>query len=69
MPEIASHGGATPEVTAPEVTPQPAPADKAPESPMSQEDIDATQAPLIEHLIELRQRLIYCLIGFVAAFA
>ena len=36
---------------------------------MSQEDIDATQAPLIEHLIELRQRLIYCLIGFVAAFA
>src|SRR3954453_13444377 len=36
---------------------------------MSQEDIDATQAPLIEHLIELRKRLIYCLIGFVAAFA
>ena len=36
---------------------------------MTQEDIDATQAPLIEHLIELRQRLIYCLIGFVAAFA
>src|SRR5262245_33605871 len=36
---------------------------------MTQEDIDATQAPLIEHLIELRQRLIYCLIGFVGAFA
>lgn len=35
---------------------------------MTQEDIDATQAPLIEHLIELRQRLIYCLIGFVIAF-
>ena len=36
---------------------------------MTQEDIDSTQAPLIEHLIELRQRLIYCLIGFVGAFA
>jgi sec-independent protein translocase protein TatC len=35
---------------------------------MSQEDIDATQAPLIEHLMELRRRLIYCLIGFVGAF-
>ena len=35
---------------------------------MTQEDIDSTQAPLIEHLIELRQRLIYCLIGFVGAF-
>lgn len=35
---------------------------------MSQEDIDSTQAPLIEHLIELRSRLIKSLIGFVLAF-
>ena len=40
---------------------------------MTQEDIDKSEAPLIDHLIELRQRLIYCVIGvviaFVAAFA
>jgi sec-independent protein translocase protein TatC len=35
---------------------------------MTQEDIDATEAPLIDHLIELRTRLIYCVIGFIAAF-
>jgi sec-independent protein translocase protein TatC len=35
---------------------------------MTQADIDATEAPLIEHLIELRRRLIYCVIGFVIAF-
>ena len=35
---------------------------------MSQEDIDATEAPLIEHLIELRRRLMYCILGFIAAF-
>ncbi|MBI2718901.1 MAG: twin-arginine translocase subunit TatC [Rhizobiales bacterium] len=35
---------------------------------MTQQDIDATEAPLIEHLIELRRRLIYCVIGFIAAF-
>lgn len=33
-----------------------------------QEDIDASKAPLIDHLIELRQRLIYALIGFALAF-
>jgi sec-independent protein translocase protein TatC len=33
-----------------------------------QDDIDASKAPLLEHLIELRQRLIYSLIGFVIAF-
>src|SRR5271157_1769461 len=33
-----------------------------------EEDIDQTKAPLIEHLIELRRRLIYCVITFVAAF-
>lgn len=36
---------------------------------MTQQDIDATEAPLIEHLIELRTRLIYCIVGFVLAFA
>ena len=36
---------------------------------MTQEDIDATKAPLIEHLIELRGRLIKALIAFAIAFA
>ncbi len=35
---------------------------------MTQEDIDATKAPLIEHLIELRSRLIQALGAFLAAF-
>lgn len=35
---------------------------------MTQQDIDATEAPLIEHLIELRSRLIWCVIGFIVAF-
>ena len=35
---------------------------------MSQSEIDASEAPLIEHLIELRQRLIYSVLGFVVAF-
>jgi sec-independent protein translocase protein TatC len=34
---------------------------------MSDEDIDKSQAPLLDHLIELRQRLIYCVIGFIIA--
>ena len=33
------------------------------------DDIEASSAPLVEHLIELRQRLIYSLIGFALAFA
>ena len=33
-----------------------------------EDDIDQTKAPLIEHLIELRRRLIYCLIAFMVAF-
>ena len=32
------------------------------------DEVEASKAPLIEHLIELRQRLIYSLIGFVIAF-
>ena len=35
---------------------------------MSQDDIESTQAPLIEHLAELRTRLIRAVIGFVLAF-
>ena len=32
---------------------------------MTHEDIEATKAPLIEHLIELRTRLIKALIAFM----
>ncbi len=35
---------------------------------MSKEDIDATKAPLIEHLIELRRRLMWTLAAIFAAF-
>ena len=35
---------------------------------MSQEDIDATKAPLLDHLIELRSRLIKALLAFGIAF-
>jgi sec-independent protein translocase protein TatC len=36
---------------------------------MTHEDIEATKAPLIEHLVELRSRLIKALIAFGIAFA
>jgi sec-independent protein translocase protein TatC len=36
---------------------------------MSQEDIENTKAPLMEHLIELRSRLIKALIAFAITFA
>jgi sec-independent protein translocase protein TatC len=36
---------------------------------MSQDDIEATKAPLMEHLIELRSRLIKALIAFAITFA
>jgi sec-independent protein translocase protein TatC len=36
---------------------------------VSQDDIDATRAPLIEHLVELRSRLIKSILTFVVAFA
>jgi sec-independent protein translocase protein TatC len=36
---------------------------------VTQADIDATKAPLIDHLIELRSRLIRSIISFVIAFA
>jgi len=35
---------------------------------LSQDDIDSSKAPLIEHLIELRSRLIKAMIAFVVAF-
>ena len=35
---------------------------------MSQEDIEATKAPLMEHLIELRSRLIKALMAFLVMF-
>jgi sec-independent protein translocase protein TatC len=35
---------------------------------MTQEDIDATKAPLMEHLIELRARLIKALVAFAVMF-
>jgi sec-independent protein translocase protein TatC len=34
----------------------------------SDDDIDQTKAPLMEHLIELRRRLIYCVVTVVACF-
>ena len=36
---------------------------------MSHEDIEATKAPLMEHLVELRSRLIKALIAFAVMFA
>lgn len=33
-----------------------------------QEDFEASRAPLMEHLIELRQRLVYSAVAFMAAF-
>lgn len=35
---------------------------------MSQDDIDASKAPLIEHLIELRQRLMWSVVAIFIAF-
>lgn len=32
-------------------------------------DIDETKAPLLDHLIELRRRLLYCLVALAIAFA
>jgi sec-independent protein translocase protein TatC len=35
---------------------------------MTKEDIDATEAPLLDHLVELRRRLVWCVAGFFIAF-
>jgi sec-independent protein translocase protein TatC len=53
-------GGTPPFVTKP--TPSP-----APERP-GHDEIEASKAPLMDHLIELRQRLIHSLIAFVIMF-
>lgn len=42
--------------------------EKAPDPSSDDEDIDASKAPLMDHLIELRQRLIYAVLAFLAAF-
>ena len=34
---------------------------------MSQEDIDATKAPLLEHLVELRRRLLWSVVSLLIA--
>jgi sec-independent protein translocase protein TatC len=34
-----------------------------------QDEIDASRAPLLEHLIELRRRLLYCIVAIGLAFA
>jgi sec-independent protein translocase protein TatC len=39
-----------------------------PEDPRDEDEVEASRAPLIEHLIELRQRLIKALVAFVAMF-
>jgi sec-independent protein translocase protein TatC len=35
---------------------------------MSKEEIDASEAPLMDHLMELRSRLVWCVVGFFIAF-
>ena len=49
----------------PAKTPSPDP--EPPKRP-GQEEIDASKAPLMEHLVELRQRLIYALVGIGVGF-
>ncbi len=46
-----------------------APASKLPTNRDGHDDIEASKAPLMDHLIELRQRLIRSLIAFVIMFA
>ncbi|MGC9952658.1 MAG: twin-arginine translocase subunit TatC [Rhizomicrobium sp.] len=38
-------------------------------SPDDEAEIEATKAPLLEHLVELRKRIVYSLLAFAAAFA
>ena len=35
---------------------------------MSHKDVEASKAPLLQHLVELRQRLIWCLVALAVAF-
>ena len=80
VPEIAGPEIASPETALSEAEPAGAVVQAASEAEpevarrpekrggMSQEDIDATKAPLMDHLIELRARLIRSLYAFFAAF-
>ena len=52
----------------PPVKPPEAPAKSDPPEDNGQSDIDASRAPLIEHLTELRTRLIYSLMAFFGTF-
>lgn len=36
---------------------------------MSDNELEGTEAPLLDHLIELRRRLLYCVLALVVAFA
>ncbi len=40
-----------------------------PDEPEGADEVEASRAPLIEHLLELRRRLIYCLLALGIAFA
>ncbi len=33
------------------------------------DEIDGSEAPLLDHLIELRRRLLYCVVALVITFA
>lgn len=45
-----------------------APSPEAPEADADKAAIDASRAPLLDHLVELRRRLLYCLGALVVAF-
>jgi sec-independent protein translocase protein TatC len=60
---VPSQGGTTPPPPAQAITGGGEPPKRA-----GQDDIDASNAPLLEHLIELRERLIHSLIAFVGLF-
>ena len=40
----------------------------SPPSAADEAEIESTKAPLLEHLVELRKRLVYSLIAFAASF-
>ena len=51
-----------------DMTPVPSSAGGGDDKRRGQEDIDASRMPLMDHLVELRQRLIYSLIAFAVMF-